>query len=319
MSVRDINLIKCVFGVILLATASTILSYAVMKHIAETVFFDKFIYYKSPEFGYWPNEDITLWSFGRRGKDLAELDSFANNIQYSVPGNVLGVSSKHDARITIVVIGDSYVWGQGIRDENRFPSVLETKLNKLAPTRVVSLGRQGDGLFDHYAKYELARYAYPDAKLYIFGIVDNDITQLAPNSYNETYLQSLISECGKPFLYVTEGYPEDMYFSDSYANVCIMQQTIARLPRRNALYFDYGSEYFGQFSDKGKNVQVFIQEAGLPFLSSSKEIGEIAGTDERKLYVSGIDSHPSVLANRVFADALYRYIVSSTRLYQTQK
>jgi len=299
--------------VLALMIVSTVVSLFSVKYLAETVYFDKFILNKSTAFGYWPHDDRTTFaSFGKRAEDIAYLDQFANKDEYPVPAQVLGDVSHKAGPFTIVVIGDSFAWGQGIRESERFSVLLERQLNAIAPTKVISLARQGDGLFDNYVKYEIAKYAYPETDLYIFGVVDNDIMLLGgENSYNEKYLQSLIQECGaRPFLYApeTKEFPEDMYYQDEYSNYCVMKKIIPQLPKGNAVYFDYGSEFFGQFPTHDRRVVRELTQAGLVVMSANSELKQISEDRKSQLYVSNNDSHPGALAHSIFARIFAGYI-----------
>jgi len=305
-----------------LALAATVLSICGSYWIVEHYYFDKFFFQKSTVFGYWhrPDDDkITFASFGNRAKDIAYLDHFANNELFPIPNRVLGTTHEGKRAHTIVTIGDSYVWGQGIKNQYRFPVLLETRLNRIAPTKIISLARQGDGLFDNYMKYELARYAYPDADLFIIGVVDNDVILLGGrNSYNENFLQSLIHTCGDlPLLYFQEepALPEEEYYKASYANYCVFQKTIQMLPKSNAIYFDFASKYFSQFEFSEQMILEDMRRAGLPIVSAKQAIERAANGNYETLHVSRLDSHPNAQANKIFSDVLYEYITASAGLY----
>lgn len=297
-------------------TASVAGSYLLTQSLSETVFFDKFIYGKSIKFGYTRIDGkSTLAEFGKRASDLVYLGNFINNEQYPLPANVLGATANDTGKYTVVILGDSFVWGQGLQQQDRFPVVLEKKLNTLFPAEVISLARQGDGLFDNYAKYELARYAYPHADLFVFGVVDNDITLLGPkNSYSDMLLQSFIGDCGgRPFLFVPDDpgkYTLEEYYRDSYSNYCVLESVVSRLPRNNAVYFDYDDKYFGQFPEESGNIPQALRAAGLVVLSAHDRIQQEAMRKQSRLYVSPSDSHPSKLANNIFAEVLFEHIQS---------
>src|SRR3989344_6833304 len=120
-------------------------SFKLLSNFSEKYFFDKFYYYKSASHGYvnpiWnplingSNPSIVE----ERIKDLRALieitrkDSEANN-QLS-PSNYF----------RIAIIGDSMVYGLGIRNNERFSYLLEQKLNKIKPTKAYILAQPADG------------------------------------------------------------------------------------------------------------------------------------------------------------------------------
>jgi hypothetical protein len=114
----------------------TIATSAARRWAAETYFFDKFIYDKNPRYGYFA-QGTTTASFGKRAEELLHLEEFQNNQKQGTTG-VSGETA--DSRYAVVVIGDSYVWGQGLRNEDRFAYILEKKLNTIIPSHVMSLG-----------------------------------------------------------------------------------------------------------------------------------------------------------------------------------
>ena len=199
--------------------------------ISETFFFDKFYYYKSVAHGYWvPGKNLSWKDFGKRGQDLIALVPPVKN-KKSNTGNVLGTSA--DKAFTIAVIGDSFVWGQGLEENDRFVDILESKLNKILPTKVISLGNSGDGIVENYIKYKMLIAINPDIDLYMFGVVFNDLCLSSHSTYDKSLYDEILSKCPKPFISEPEfkselenwdnlyGQAVNKSFDNKYGNLCI--------------------------------------------------------------------------------------------------
>ena len=106
--IHKLSLILC------LIVLSVILSYQGLHWIAETFFFDRLFYQKSVAHGYFLDE-TKLPDFGDRTRDLvAHLDADEKKLPQNVyPG------------FRVVLIGDSFLWGQGVRHEHTVTALLE--------------------------------------------------------------------------------------------------------------------------------------------------------------------------------------------------
>ncbi|KKQ49358.1 MAG: hypothetical protein US68_C0016G0018, partial [Candidatus Shapirobacteria bacterium GW2011_GWE1_38_10] len=119
-----------------------------------------FFYQKSITHGYWiPSKHPTHDDFGHRAKDIYQLQS----------GQPDPLKTNNSDIFKIALYGDSYVWGQGIKNEQRFAKLLETKLNKIRPTKIISLAETGDNIFDHYQKYKATPEIFGEIDLNVFG------------------------------------------------------------------------------------------------------------------------------------------------------
>ncbi len=232
---------------------SIVLAYWTASVIAETYFFDKFFYFKSIEHGYWGVEQkFSRESFGERASDLIQLDKDFSVINSGE--RVLGVSS--DEIYTIALIGDSYVWGQGVRFEDTVSQLLEKKLNQYKNTTVLSLGDSGDSILDFLMRYDRAKQTYP-IDLYIFVLVQNDF--LLKEDYKEKYKQMLVFRgCQDLFpeqepvydlsnnwteiiIDDPEAYQEKLQEKydqslRSKLNLCILDHSLQALPTDNAIF-----------------------------------------------------------------------------------
>ena len=85
----------------------------------------------------------------------------------------LRASSTKDI-YTIALIGDSFAYGLGVRENESFGRILEAKLNKIKPTKIYVLALPGDSIVENYAKFLLMDSSVR-VDLYIFSMVKNDL------------------------------------------------------------------------------------------------------------------------------------------------
>ena len=288
-----------------LALVAIVLSVCGSYWIAEHYYFDKFFYQKSVSHGYWTkNPHISISAFGKRAKDLVDLDVF-------IQQQIKPASEAEPHPYTIVLIGDSFVWGSGIRNEDRFAVILERKLNAIASTRVVSLGRPGDGFIDSYSKYRLASQLYAKVDLYIFGIVDNDMVPFRRKSaYDQTFQDLVIASCDRPTLFSDEETINwNGIIDDVHGYYCVFKYLLPLWPREHAVYFDYGrGDIFGNSDQNLQRILSDLKEAGLEIVSSQTTIGQFSRSDGANMRVSPMETHPSAFANRMIAHVLFQYI-----------
>ena len=277
------------FGVkIALAILSTILSILLTFWISEEWFFDKVYYQKSVLHGYWPpGKELLYIDFGRRGQDISKLLDFIHN-PASYPNKIKTTG------FTIVIIGDSFVWGQGLRESQRFTTILNKRLNSIRPTSIIQLGSNGDSLLDNYIKYHYAQQLYQHIDLFVIGVFDNDLLLRPQNIYDDDIQKGFTERCNLPL--VTEPglaiiTDHDFYmnlidetFKTSNGNFCIMEYVLSLLPKLNAYYFD--------FFQQPRTIEPILEEIKY-----------------KERFVSKFEPHPSARANAVYADVLYREIV----------
>ena len=308
---------KIVLFRLFLIFTSLIISINLALWISETYFFDKFYYYKSIAYGYWvPGKKLSWKDFGKRGQDLISLTSYNNQNQ-----KVLGAEINKNL-FTVAVIGDSYVWGQGLKEEDRFVDILEKKLNTIYPSRVISLGNSGDELIDNYVKYVMIKRNNPNIDLYIFGIASNDLVISGKESlYNTNLHRQILSRCPEPFIYApryTNELPQDwddVNFQTEnksvdyqYGNSCIFRNLAPLFPRESALYYSY-------LNPNDDRILKKITEE----LSATKHIILYPGQKyllkyikkRSDYYISKRELHFSYKANQMFAQQLFDYIVEN--------
>lgn len=298
------------FSLAAVALTTIALSVLIVTWASEKFFFDRFYYYKSIKHGYWISrprgKSLSPRDFGKRGYDIAALSDFIRNQS----SNTLG-STTDDKMFTVAVIGDSYVWGQGLVEEDRFVNLLKEKLNLIRSTKMISLGNSGDSMLDNYLKY-LSISKIHKIDLYIFGIVDNDLLLREKSIYNSKFQNTVIKSCDKPiildppnaqaseFKYGTA--VAQSYEKSNFGNWCVFEKSIKDIAVTNSLFFNFG-DHFGDKNLLEKYTNALMQKGHVvisPLFNNIVESG---------LHVSRKDPHPSAYANRVFANTLYESII----------
>jgi hypothetical protein len=291
--------------VLLLGLGLSFAAYRLCYFVAEKYYFDKFFYFKSISHGYFVpgSKDNDLKKYGDRAKDIIALNS--------PPKNVLGVTS--DNYYKIAIIGDSFVWGQGIKNHQRFAYLLEKELNKIRPTKVYSLGNNGDNIFEDYQKYKQSLATFGPMNLYIFGLYNNDLVFNHDDRYKTGKLlsENLTVGCSGNALYDPEFNPTDlngmafyqaklMSLKEGSVNLCAFNKLVPLLPKHNTIYIDLGS-----MEDDHEVKRDFSQ-----VMSQNLSLISLQPSDNIKARVSVNESHPSAYSNQLFADTLFHEITT---------
>ncbi len=315
-----------------LAVLFSFVTYQICYWTAERYFFDKFFYKKSVQHGYFlcDKEGCSLEKYGRRSKDLKKilvgLDTLSFDLN-KLDTRVLGEAVKDT--FTIAILGDSYVWGVGVKNEERFPVILEKKLNEneaiKKPVEVLSFGASGDNILEHLSKYEsIENFLNLGVDLYIIVIVDNDIFLREDRRYiiNQA-AEEIIQECSSEgeYVYNRDAVMEKLnlsYFEwlkkawKAPANLCLFKNTITEFPQ-NTIYFE-PKDYWTNF----EQIVDFLEEEGGFVITSKKgknmeKYKKYWNDPIKNFFVSEKESHPSKLAHQMYADILYQEIITNPR------
>jgi hypothetical protein len=287
--------------------------------VAEHWFFDRFFYQKSLAHGYWVSTEggfEGLKAFGKRGEDILALEEF---IQKKSDGAVLGATTESSQ--TIAVFGDSYVWGTGVKEDQRFAHLLEEQLNRYQSTKVFVFATEGDNIVDQWRKYQAVKRTGANIDLYVFGVVHNDAL-LKKNSWHGNEGQEKIDQCeGETVWDVTEDWSQ-IDVEDEYPkrvkqsvlvgtkNACVILKLLPDFPRDKALYVDLDSLLTSN-PDTLALGEIY-KRAGLPVLSFEM-IGPDLSSQQERLFVSKKERHPSALAHRLYAEEIVRVLMSDPR------
>ena len=306
-------------SLIIFIALSTLITYKLSFSLAEKYFFDKIFYKKTAIHGYKLKQKRNNYFIKKRLRDIRMLTQAGNDQNHKILG------MKTDKNLyTVAIIGDSYPYGLGVKNEERFPEVLEKKLNRIRPTKVYNFGLSGDDIVDNYAKFLLAENNL-DIDLYIFGLIENDLifNKDSDRYFNyQSIFQQLKKEClQEEFVYDWSNYKQvspnyvqknifHPSFSDQYSNLCILEQIADKLSKqKNILYFAFHWVDFKNFRD-------YANDSRRKYLSAFKERGGRIITPDKKFRfekISEKENHPSKNTHKTYADILYREITANPK------
>jgi hypothetical protein len=296
--------------------------------IGERFFFDKIFYQKSALHGYLPNsvvgtssdEELTFFEKFLQQQRRTDL----KQILMAETNNTVITGTKQDRPFTIVIIGDSFVYGTGVRTSERFGAVLERELNKLKPTQVYVLAEPGNSIVDDFLLYRLAQKHYhPD--LTIIGLFEND---LLFNSDRYPGAEELHHEmdlaCPQPLFSIkTEddvAWPQlirffHLSFSSAYKNYCFLQYLSERFGQdRKLLFFAFnlfdGAPQCGiydtaeQCYDRSlmQKYAATLRIAGNTIYGQNQDVSFISES------VSKMEDHPSKKMHLFYGQLLADYV-----------
>lgn len=314
---------QAVLFTVFLSILSLTIGYGIVRRISEIYFFDKFYYQKSIDFGYFyfpPNKERSLKIFGKRSQDVLTL---LNNKSPDIKGYT------SDDNYTVAIVGDSYVWGAGLKNRDRFPILLERKLSTLRGTKVYSFGIGGDGILDYYVKYQKIKELY-DIDLYVYVLTVNDMLINKDSLFfNDPIAKTILSLCKERYGdfvydYNMSKYPDGEDYGSltkrtigSFSNNCVFNEVIKQLNPANSFFF-FSDEYLEYNTNAFSYYRSLLRQAGFYTLSSLRaknmEKFRVAlENPDKYLLVSKREAHPSLYANEIFAELLAEEITSNAK------
>lgn len=284
--------------------------------------------------------------------DLARRAPHAVEYRYNSLGFRDAEIGPKPARVQrVLVLGDSFTEGQGVREEDTYPRVLENLLNAAGPVRweVRNCGHRGWNFPKLYEVFETLLGLDPDVVVY--GMVLNDPGQSPEFRERQRYLDDWIldrrrvagstGEPGMPLLrsrlaaFVGErleawrvGRETTRWYLDMYGepnregwdrtqrHLRIMNRT---MDRRGGHFLVaswpllVGMERRYPFEALHAIVGRACEEAGIPRVDL---LGVLRGRPTHAICVGPVDRHPNEVAHRLAAEALapvVRRLVAATR------
>lgn len=311
---------------------SAIISSSIVFFITESVFFDKIFFQKSCLHGYQNSQSWLCWG---RLQDSVRQRLNDSELVFS------GTFQPKTDEVTIALLGDSFVYGLGVRDNQRFGQILEKQLDQIAPTRVLNLAKQSDHIVDTMAKYEYLKNHY-DIDLYIVTVLSNDLYIDSFDRYENSkqIYEEFAKQCPQP-RYDTPNYgnnPESYLYqlSPEYNNHCLYRESMKLLAQSDtpveiflynvepqsekqvSTYSEFFKSYdINQYKDQAYDIinRFFAEEAraqSLPVI----DISNINAYYWES--VSELEWHPSASAHQLFAESLFHEL-SGSELYQIPK
>lgn len=289
--------------------------------VSERYFFDRLYYAKDPRFGYvkpLPNplaNPANPPSIERRLTDLR-----------LVFGPTTPTPTVDAGDFRVLVIGDSVVYGNGVKVGERLSARLERGLNQQRPTRVYTLAQSGDSIVDNYYKYQQAVRIF-QPHLTIFGMVNNDLILDESAKYpgQQAFYDQLRQLCPQPERQVQwtspqmtaeEGMALNLYpsFDPQYANLCYYRQIAQWLAGQPVLFYSFTPLYpeppafESDYLRQGWQVMRWYADvataSGL-VVASPLNLENFTFTP-----VSAQESHPSAATHQQYARSLQQVITA---------
>lgn len=317
-----------------------LIAFRFCSFIAEKYFFDKFIYQKSITYGYRLGliendvyqkfRPITNILFGPRIKNMTDLE--------------LNKTLFTDKKYNIAIIGDSYVWGTGIKTNQRFSQILEKKLNKIKATKVITLGQPSNGILDYLYWYDLINTQKIKPDLIIFAMVENDafVEPLSIHASIPKY-KEIIDSCQQSnqntniinlknvdiYQLTNEGFTREQIDKvinelhikslENPVNVCIFQKSLELLSNPQSIFFT--TDNYINNSDGFNIMNKYLIASNKNVLSSEtgKNIPKYSSywnnssDPSNSFKISAAEGHPNALANQMYADILFNEITSNPK------
>lgn len=273
--------------------------------LAEHVFFDRVFYYKSVAHGYFvPDKSIQLAQFGQRSLGFRLLKG-------EEPGQC-------DLKPRIVLIGDSYLWGMGVRNSE----TVTARLSQLLPeVSVIAYAYPGATLADYLGFYEFAQEVSPN-NFYVFLAVDNDILADSTTGYGQTAVGAAQQLCAIKYPdqspIVTPDWQQLEYGEaarlthiataeswQSPLNLCMAEVMLKSLASINGgfLITDPYRETAGRY----QKYETLLHKANIPVWSTQTFVTQY-NRSARELQVSQAEIHPSRTAHQIYATILSQEI-----------
>lgn len=231
--------------------------------------------------------------------------------------------------MVVAVIGDSYVWGMGVLEHQRLGRLLEQKLNKIRPTKVLNLGVPAFSTLEYLETYSLTRELIePD--IYIFVMVHNDALlhhdnkQLLSTDSNVTQSEKstqLLLDClqkhpGNELIFEPDYEKTELAWTNP-TNVCVVDSAVSALPTHNTIYLLADDWFEGNAWTSYKDILSKHNKRTVSFKNSASldVFSELWNDPARNFLRSTYENHPSAHAHEVYAEILFEEIKANKQLY----
>lgn len=295
----------------------------------EKFFFDQLFYKKSPIHGY--SKFVPIISkdnsiIEKRRKDL-------HAIYATQKSNVSVLGSKTEDPYSIALIGDSMIYGLGVRENQSVGRILEKKLNKIRPTKVYVMAMPGDSIVENYAKF-LAAYNTSKINLYIVALYHNDTIYDHANRYpNESDVyRHLVNLCPNPEFIPNENWGKIEWerlvydvlipsYSPLFANRCWLEKAVISMANKTDMLMFFLldleiGEIYGNDSKSPDNMFNHVVALGRNTVTAAGG-STISGfgirPSENFQYVSKKEFHPSAETHRLYAERLFQEITNNPK------
>jgi hypothetical protein len=310
---------------IILTSFST---YIALYSISEKYFFDKLFYKKSTQHGY---SEYGPWGiihdYQKLEKPIRSRIADLYQLMYDHESDKL--SRKYEDKYVVAVIGDSMIYGFGVKQNETLTAILEKKLNTLRPTKILNYSLPGDSIVDNLAKYQQAEtHLKPD--LYIMGIVNNDLIIGPEGAYpqsKKTY-QEILDQCHKePILFKykeNQGYEDQLLnlywpsFLEENSNICFLKKIVPLFDKKSTLFFSFGyiptlKQVVSSTSEIERKGHEILYKFNNIITDNSGYIVDPYITYPEYIRVSSKEGHPAKIMHQQYAQILFDEIATNKK------
>lgn len=255
---------------------------------------------------------------------------------------------KKEGYFRIIVMGDSFIWGDGLEKKDIWSRKLETKLRQEYKVEVLHWGICGWSTQDQYNflkdKFSQQQDIY-DADLIIFGVLDNDLITSDEYKLKKIFISDYLSMpwLKRRFPYMINKIDTFLYnffstfpFSDightayikklvSAKNLQIYGQTIGAIKQfldsKKVRFFFVNTPYAGKkYISLGDAIEDTMKKQGVYCLNFTKALVEkFKNVNYKKLYASPVNYHPGPLLTEQYALFTYRELVQNGWLDKAER
>jgi hypothetical protein len=241
-----------------------------------------------------PGDSINKWN-ARTAEINRGNEEYAKNNPYHFTDSVRHVGKVKGA-YRIAVLGDSFIWGDGIPYHNIWSHKLEEKLsNKYQNVEVMSWGLCGWSTMAEYEFFKKEGYKY-NADLLVIAFVEND------------------PDMGKPRL---QGQSENdwqisLYEESNLREYGELLKKVATIPEKSSTKLLFVITPLCIYKDneerKDKVVQL-LKDADISYLDLYPAYkGHFSDTPCRELFATPVNGHPGDRLNEMCSDELMNYL-----------
>ncbi len=240
----------------------------------------------------------------------------------------------------IAVLGDSFIWGDGMPYSKVWSHLLEEKvLENYDSIEVLSWGQNGWSTLDEFRFLKEIGIAY-QVDLLLIGYVDNDLDMELFADLNDGRIRGLefffpklaevLPESYQQFgsgigqlVYGNEVEQYNAWMDSLYdkrnllAHLEMLQEFKVYCESKDipVLILMTPNGFFDLMKERFEKVEVFLRTSGIPYLNLLPIAEEKLGHHEQMiLNASPVNGHPGILFTQFFADEVFQYLVEGDYL-----
>lgn len=244
----------------------------------------------------------SIYKWNQKSKEVWDYNTaYAKNNPYGFTDTVRE-KQKAAHIFRIAVLGDSFIWGDGLPYEKAWSHKLETKiLDKYENIEVMSWGLCGWSTFDEIEFFKKEGYKY-EIDLLIIGLVENDpeIKEVnIKNLTNEQYINSIYSK---------ENLKE-------YTQLLKEFNLLQKEHQFKVIFVVTPLCIYDVYEKHLKSLLKTFKKAGITYLNLYPLLkNKFAGTPCHLLFANPINGHPGELLTEFYSEEVLKYLENNKYL-----